>query len=231
VTDSVAHVGALLGSVLPLALGAAISPTLLALQLLVLAGPADRLARAWSLAAGAAIVLAVYAVCGATLLRHIHGKTAPHPSLRDALVELVCAGLLVALAARARFRRRTAGEQHGSRVATRLTNARLPWFVGAGALGMLTNFSTLLLFLPALHEIERAQVSTIGRWLVFAVLYVITLSPVLVPVAAAAVLGPRAEPILDRVHTFISGHSRQIGVTIELVFAGYLAWKGVTELP
>lgn len=223
--------GALLASVLPLALGAAISPTLLALQLLVLAGPVDRLARAWSLAAGSALVLAVYAVCGVTVLRQIHGKTAPQHSLRDALVELVCAGLLVALAVRARLRRRTAGEQHGSRVTARLASARLPWFVAAGAVGMLTNFSTLVLFLPALHQIDRAQVSTAGRWLVFAVVYVIILFPVLVPVAAATLLGPRAEPVLDRVHAFISGHSRQIGVTIELVFAGYLAWKGVTELP
>ncbi len=223
--------GALLASVLPLALGAGVSPTLLALQLLVLAGPADRLARAWSLAAGSALVLAVYAVCGVTVLRQIHGKSAPHHSLRDALIELVCAGLLVALALRSCLRYRTAGEHHGSWAATHLTTAPLPWFVGAGAIGMLTNFSTLVLFLPALHQIERAQVSTLARWAVFAVLYVVTLLPVLLPVAAAAILGPRAEPILDRVHTFISRRSRQIGVTIELVFAAYLAWKGVTELP
>jgi hypothetical protein len=49
--------------------------------------------------------------------------------------------------------------------------------------------------------------------------------------AAAALPGPRAEPVLDRVHTFTSGHSRQIGVAIELVVGGYLPWKGVTELP
>ena len=225
------RMGALLASVLPLALGAAISPTLLALQLLVLAGPTRRLARAWSLTAGSAVVLALYAVAGATVLRQIHGKSAPHHSLRDALVELVCAGLLVALALRSRLRHRTAGEHHGSWAAIHLTTAPLPWFVGAGALGMLTNFSTLVLFLPALHQIERAQTSTAGRWVVLAVLYVITLLPVLVPVAVATVLGPRAEPVLDRTHTFISLHSRQIGVVIELVFAAYLAWKGVTELP
>ena len=223
--------GALLASVLPLALGAAISPTLLALQLLVLAGPVDRLARAWSLAAGSALVLAVYAFCGITVLGQIHTKKAPHHSLRDALIELVCAGLLVALALRARLSRRTAGEHHGSSAASRLANASLPWFVGAGALGMLTNFSTLVLFLPALHQIERAPVSTVSQWIVFAVLYVITLMPVLLPVAAATLFGRQAEPVLDRIHTFISAHSRQIGVVIELVFAAYLSWKGVSELP
>jgi Sap-like sulfolipid-1-addressing protein len=223
--------GALLASVLPLAAGAAISPTLLALQLLVLAGPTHRLARAWALAAGAAAVLALYAVLGVTLLRQIHTRSAPHHSLRDALIELVGAGLLVALALRTRLRRPTAAEAHGSRASGRLDNASLPWFVGAGGLGMLTNFSTLVLFLPALHQIERAQVGTAGRAVAFALLYVITLLPVLLPVGAATVMGRRAEPALDRIHVVISRHSRQIAVTIELVFAAYLAWKGVGELP
>src|ERR1700733_7744995 len=75
VAGSVTRMGALLASVLPLALGAAISPTLLALQLLVLAGPTRRLARAWSLTAGSAVVLALYAVAGAPVLRQIHGKS------------------------------------------------------------------------------------------------------------------------------------------------------------
>ena len=49
--------GNLVVAVLPLALGAAVSPTLLALQLLVLSGGGHRLARAWALAAGSALVL------------------------------------------------------------------------------------------------------------------------------------------------------------------------------
>jgi Sap, sulfolipid-1-addressing protein len=223
--------GALLGTVLPLAVGAAISPALLALELLVLAGPKDRLARAWALASGAGAVLAGYAALGFTLLAQIHPVSAPHQSLRDAVIELVCAGLLLGLAVRSRLRRPTAGEQHQSWAASKLEHAPLPWFFGAGALGMLTNFSTLLLFLPALHQIERARVSTDGRAVAFVLLYVITLLPVLLPVGAAALLGRRAEPALDRLHTFISAHSRQIGVAIELVFAGYLAWKGAGELP
>jgi hypothetical protein len=63
---------ALLASVLPLAIGAAISPTLLALQLVVLTGATKPLARAWVVAVGSALVLATYSVLGLTVLQHLH---------------------------------------------------------------------------------------------------------------------------------------------------------------
>ena len=223
--------GGLLAAVLPLALGAAVSPTLLALQLLVLSGSTRRLLRAWTLAAGSAIVLALYTVLGATVLKGLHAASKPHPSLRAAIVDFVCAGLLVALAIRSRLRRPTAGEQQESRTAARLGNASLPWYLLVGAVGMLTNFSTLVLYLPALHEIERSPVGAPGKAGVAVVLYAITLLPVWLPVAAATVMGRRADPALDRLHDLVGAHTRQIAVTIELVFAGYLAWKGFGELP
>ena len=96
---------------------------------------------------------------------------------------------------------------------------------------MLVNFSTLVLFLPALHEITRSSVALVGRSMAFAVLYLITLLPVLIPVGLVTVLGDRAQPVLDATHTFVTRHSRQIGMVIEVVFAVYLLWKGFAELP
>jgi len=147
------------------------------------------------------------------------------------VIMFVAAGLLVALAVRSVARRPTPAEQQTSRTAGRLANASTPWFVGVGALGMVVNFSTLLLFLPALHEINRSPVSLAGRSAAFALLFVITLLPVLLPVTLVAVLGHRADPALSATHTFVSRHSRQIGVVIEVVFAVYLVVKGLGELP
>ena len=72
--------GPLLAAVLPLALGAAISPTLLALQLLVLSGTTHRLARAWALVAGSALVLAAFSLLCVTALSRVrpgHGTSRP----------------------------------------------------------------------------------------------------------------------------------------------------------
>jgi hypothetical protein len=222
---------ALVASILPLAIGAAISPTLLALQLLVLTGGTKPLARAWALAAGAALVLAGFSVLGLTLLDRLHPDRHGHSSLRDAVIMFVAAGLMALLAVRSLRKRPTTAEQQKSRTAGRLESAPTVAFVGVGAIGMVVNFSTLVLFLPALHEIARSTVDLTGRAVAFAVLFLITLLPVLVPVVLVSVLGSRADPALRATHEFVSRHARQIGIGIEMVFSVYLIVRGVSELP
>jgi hypothetical protein len=223
--------GALLASVLPLAVGAAVSPTLLALQLLVLTGATRPRARAWAVVAGSALVLAVYSVLGLTVLNRLHPDRHGQHSLRGAVIMFVAAGLLAVLALRSLIHRPTPAEQHTSRTAGRLATAPTGWFLGVGALGMLVNFSTLVLFLPALHEISRSSAGPADRGVAFGLLCVITLLPVLAPVVVVTVLGTRAEPALEATHAFVSRHARQIGIAIEVVFAVYLVWRGFGELP
>ena len=222
--------GQLLVAVLPLALGAAVSPTLLALQLLVLSGPTHRLARAWALALGAALVLAAYSLLCVTALQHVRPHHA-HRSATDATVLIASGVLLGALAVRSRLHRPTPGEKHTSKTAERMNTAATPWFVGVGALGMVVNFSTLLLVLPAVHEITHSSVSTADRVVAFVVLYLIVLLPVLLPVVAATVLGSRADPVLTATHRWVGRNARTIGTVIEVVFAVYLLVKGVRSIP
>jgi hypothetical protein len=223
--------GALLASVLPLAVGAAISPTLLALQLLVLTGATRPRARAWALAAGSALVLAAYSALGLTVLNHLHPAKHGEHSLRGAVIMFTAAGSLTLLAVRSLAHRPTTADHHTSRTATRLATAPTGWFMGVGALGMVVNFSTLVLFLPALHEITRSSAGLADRVVAFALLCVITLAPVLAPVILVTVLGARATPALEATHSFVTRHARQIGIVIEVVFAAYLVWRGFGELP
>jgi hypothetical protein len=225
------RMAALLVSVLPLAIGAAISPTLLALQLLVLTGATKPLARAWAVAAGSALVLAAFSVVGLTVLGRLQPATHGHHSLRGAVIMFIAAGLMAFLAVRSLIRRPTPAEQQKSRTAGRLETAPTYWFVGVGAIGMVVNFSTLVLFLPALHEITRSSAGLLVRGVVFVLLYVITLLPVVVPVGLVTILGERADPALEATHAFVNRHARQIGIVIEVVFAIYLVGKGFGELP
>jgi len=206
--------GSLLAIVVPLALGAAISPTLFALEVLVLSGRHHPVARAWALAGGAAAILIAFSALGLTLLRNLHSGHNRSPT--DASIDLAAGVLLALLAARALHPRKTAAESHHDRTRRRLADMPTILFVGVGGLGMLVNFSTLLLFLPALHEISRSSVSLAGKGATWLILVVITLLPVLIPVTLVVILGPRASPFLDRLNTFVGGHSRQITVTIEV---------------
>jgi hypothetical protein len=123
------------------------------------------------------------------------------------------------------------GEQQPSRIAERLGTASTGWFVGVGALAMVVNFSTLLLVLPAMHELTRSTAATGAKVAVFAVLFVIVLLPVLVPVLLVTVLGTGADRALVATHAWVGVHSRTIAVVIEVVFAAYLMGRGITALP
>ena len=221
--------GSLLAIVIPLALGAAVSPTLFALEILVLSGRRHPVARAWALASGAAAILIAFSVLGLTLLQGLHtGRH--HRSPTDASIDLAAGTLLALLAARTMRRRETAAEAHNGRMQSRLAETQTIFFVGVGSLGMLVNFSTLLLFLPALHEISHSSVSLAGKAAAWLILLGITLLPVLIPVTLVVILGNRANLLLDRLNSFVGGHSRQITFGIEVLFAVILIWKGIAEL-
>ena len=221
--------GHLLAVVLPLALGAAVSPTLLALQVVVLSGRVRPLGRAWAVAAGSGFVLAVVTAVGLAVSHAAASRHGGHPR-SVAVVDLVAAALLVGLAVRSSLRRPMPADRHQSRTAARLAGASTPWFLAAGAVAMLLNFSTLVLYLPALHEIDVAPAGIGAKAAAVLLLFVITMAAVLVPVVVVSALGKRAAPLLERSNRFMTAHGRQIGIGIELVFGVYLLVKGIVGL-
>jgi hypothetical protein len=220
--------GALLTRVLPLAFGAAVSPTLFALEVLVLSGERQPVKRAWAVAGGATVVLAAYSVLGLTLL--VNFGTHHHHSVLGATIDLGAAFLLLVLAARSLIRRPTAAESRSKRRSAKLADASTISFAGIGMVAMLVNFSTLVLFLPALHFISESTVSLGAKLTVGVVLVVITLLPAWIPPALVAAVGPRADPFLSRLNGFVAGHSREIGAGIEILFFVVLLWKGIGQL-
>ena len=212
----------LLGVVLPLALGAAVSPTLLAVQLLMLSRRTSPLGRAWAVAAGCALVLAAFAVIA--LL--VAGTTQKHASRSDAgaIVKLVAAVLLVALGVRT-LRRPPQPPKPERQTAHPLERA----FV-LGAVLMLTNFSSIILFFPAMHEIGISDVSTGGRVGAFALLYAITLLPATLPPTVVTLLGERAKSPLERLNRFFVAHQSAISVALCFGFAALLAAEGLGSL-
>ncbi len=219
---------ALLASVLPLALGAAVSPTLFALELLVLAGRRHRFSRGWAVAAGAFAMLLVYAVLGLTVFNHLTKRHGHSPT--DAAIDLGAALLLVLLALRSLHHRPTAAEGHHARTSERIAEASTLSFFGIGAGAMLVNFSTVVLFFAALHEIAHSAVQSSGKLVVGILLAIIVLLPVLIPLLLASALGGRADAVLSRVNLFVSRHSRAITAGVELLFAALLIWKGIGAL-
>ena len=212
----------LLALVLPLALGAAVSPTLLAVQLVTLSRRTAPLARAWAVAIGSALVLAAFSL-GALLLAH--GTSGSHArSQTGAIVKLVAAVVLVGLGTRTLLRgpRPAKTERVGP-------HPRRQALLLGGVL-MLTNFSTIALFFPAMHAIGISRVPLDEKVLAFVLLYTITLLPVVVPPLAVTIMGSRATPALHALNRFFVRHSRGIDAGICFAFAVLLGAAGLHAL-
>ena len=95
---------------------------------------------------------------------------------------------------------------------------------------MITNLSTLVLFIPAFRMITKSSAGTAAEVVAFAVLLGITLLPVIAPALLVTLLGDRANGVLGRMNRFMTGYSAQITVGIEVVFALLLLAKGISSL-
>ena len=213
-------------SIIPLALGAAISPVLFGIEILALTSPSRVRTRAWFVVLGAAGVLAAFCVIG-LLVGHAHPHHRPHHTI-DGAIDLIAAGLLGVLAARTL--RSSRGATPKPTILDRLQGASTATFLGAGAIGMITNLSTLVLFIPAFRMITKSSAGTAAEVVAFAVLLGITLLPVIAPALLVTLLGDRANGVLGRMNRFMTGHSAQITVGIEVVFALLLLAKGISSL-
>jgi len=218
----------LFASVLPLAVGAAISPSLIALQVLVLASKESAKLKALALTAGAAATLAVISVLAATLLRSADNRAADssHGATYIGL-HLVCAAILAGLGVRALLKKPSPGERHQSKVGAKLSAAGPGFFLGVGVVGMLTDVSSLVLFIPAMHDIVRSDVGFADKVAVYAFLFVMVLLPLILPLLLVVAMGKRADVLLAQLNGFIGKNARFINAGICFIFAVYLAVLGI----
>jgi threonine/homoserine/homoserine lactone efflux protein len=206
-------VGHLLAIVLPLALGAALTPTIVAVQLVTLTAPEAPLRRSWTLAAGCAVVLLgesalALALAGGT--GWSDGSSEP-----GAIVKLVAAALLVVLGVwqlRKRHRGHTAPPPKSK-------EPRLGRTFAIGAALMATNFSSLVLYFPAMHEIGSSDAGTTAQLVAFVLLFAITMLPAAGPPLLVGLLGERARPPLERLNRLFTEHRDTIGALVCFGFA------------
>jgi len=223
-------VTSLYANVLPFALGAAISPTLLTLELLILSGKTQPKARAWFYVIGATAILLLFGLLCVFVLRKSPDADGGPVNPWTIVIEAVIILLLAALGVRQLRPAKTAGEKHHSSVKDKLATAKLPFFLGVGAVAMLSNFSTLVLYLPAVHVITRSTDPASVKFGAGIMLFVITILPFWLPVLAVTVLGHRSDAFLATVNAWTTKYQRQVNAGICFVFAAIIAVSLVQKL-
>lgn len=205
------------------------SPTLLTLELLILAGKTHPKSRAWMFVIGAAVTIFAVGVVATTLLRNVAtpDSQAPDPWLlgMKSAITLV----LIIIGVRQLLPTKTVGERHRSRTQQRIASAKTPVFFIVGVVGMLTNVSTIVLYLPAIHLIVHASESESNKLLAATMLWLITIVPILLPVLAVSVVGQRSDAFLARVNAWTTRHTRQINAGLCFFFALLIGFSAATE--
>jgi hypothetical protein len=101
---------------------------------------------------------------------------------------------------------------------------------GLGLVAMASNVTTIVLFLPAVRDIARADVTTLDAAVALLVLLTVTLLPALLPVLAVSLGGAAGRRLLDRVGAFTQAHHETIAAVVSFAFAVYLGLSGLRRL-
>lgn len=209
---------ALFARLLPLAIGAAVSPMVLVFQLLNLSSPRRGLARSGAFLLGCMLVATLWLLCAGWIAALLPpAVTGPDPVA--AAFDAVFALLLLAL---------------GIRILTQIPPAKPQparhglWTPALGGLVLMAcNVTSLLLFLPAIQDITRAGLQGSAWWVAALALVAITLVPAWLPPALVLLLGPRGNQLLQRLSAWVMPRQRTINAGVPLLLAVVLGWRAL----
>lgn len=210
--------------VIPLAAGAAVSPAVLTLQLVTLSGGVSPRARSWAIAAGYTAVLAGLSVVGLLLAASTGGSDTP--SETEAAVKLAAAVVLAVLGVRILTRPPKAPTDHGEAD----SEPHLGRHAAIGGVLMITNVTTAVLYIPAIHDAGVADISTADKAAAIALVLAITSIPAVAPPLAVTLLGQRAQGGLTKLNGFTTRHKRAIDAGICFAFSAFLAAVSLPHL-
>ncbi len=224
-------VGELLARVLPLALGAAVSPTVLTMSVLILCSRRRPVARGVVFTLGVLTVLVVLTVLGLTVLDRFanHHPTATERAVSDG-VDLALGIVLLALALRTWLRphdpTRSDEPKHPRKAHGDSEHGLWSAFV-VGVVLMVTNVTTIVLYIPMMKDIGRSEVSEAQQLLVVVLVVVIVSLPAWLPLVLRVVAPGPSQRALVRLEGFTTRHRRTIVLVVEVAFGLYLLLKGI----
>ena len=218
----------LIARILPLALAGAISPTVLAICLVILSSPKSPKARGLYFLAGVTTVTVAISL----LVVFGFGNAVPESqkgtsSHLAGYIDLAFAAILILLAVLTYATRNRKKKDDKPDPVTGVHPLR---YYAIGLVIMLGNFTTLAVFLPALKDIAIDKIAEADRILAMVMVDVIVLTPAWLPVGLYLISPATAKKVLTPLNEFLQRHRTAVGITICLVFAAYLTFLGVKAL-
>lgn len=215
----------LLSRVIPLSLGAAISPAVLTAIVLVLGGR-RAIARGAAFTAGVLSVLAGLTASGLLISHQVEPSPMRVRVTHDVygLLGIVLLSLAVISVLRSRTHSDTDTPVRTSDPATS-TGLLAVFALGLGL--MISNLSTILLYLPAMHVVSASSASTTDKAIAVALALAITSLPATLPLLLRVALPRRSVPIFGAINRFVTDHQRAITTSVEVGFGVYLIARAI----
>lgn len=210
--------------ILPLLLGAAISPVAATGMITVLAtSNKSTFAKGLLYLLGTSLPLLIIGVPGIFFFSHI--DIAPKNSYVSSWIDLAAGVLLLGLAVRVALN--PSKKPHKStKLNSHSDSVGFVKYTGLGMALMITNFSTLVLFVPAVKDISISSIDTAGKALLLAVSIAITLLMISTPLVIYAIAPRKSESMLNSLKNIINRHMREISLSLLVVFGIYMLIRG-----
>ena len=218
---------ALLFDVLPLALGAAVSPLLLVGQMRTLTAPGSGMKQSWAYATGNVLVVGGWAVVGLGSGGSLPDRPAVGADPVAAGIHLVLAAVLLAIGFRSLHRDGCTELESPGPFPGGPSLARS---FGLGVALMAGNLTSLVLYLPALQDLARSGLAVGPLAALVLLVSLITLAPSLLPPVVLVLTGAWGRARLRQLCRWTLAQQGQINAGLCFVFAAYLGWSGLARL-
>ncbi|MDM7952280.1 MAG: GAP family protein [Cyanobium sp. CZS 25K] len=211
--------------VVPLALGAAVSPMLLLGQMRTLTAPGSGVRQSWAYLAGNALVVGGWALLGLGSGGSLPARPLAGADPVSAGIRLVLAAVLLAIGVRAlHVEAGTASAAQGPR------GGSLTRSFALGVALMAGNLTSLVLYLPALQDLARSGLDAGPLAALVLLVSLITLAPSLLPPLALVLTGAWGRSRLQQLCHWTLTYQGRINAGLCFGFAAYLGWSGFARL-
>lgn len=216
----------LLAEVVPLAIGAAFTPSLFALQILTTSSPKWR-SRSLAFFLGSAsaffIACALLFAGFSQLPHHKHSD----PDIVGGIIWLVAAMVLAGVAVWLFWPHPDLAVKVEAGLVARIERAHLFTFFGVAFVLSIKDVTSFALIVPALHETADSQVGFIFKLGTTLLVFALALFPVILPPLWRLLRGERATRDLARIYRFTMDHQFSIVGVIASLFCLYCVAMGL----
>ncbi|MEI7690880.1 MAG: GAP family protein [bacterium] len=207
--------------VLPLAIGATISPTGLLFVMMILSGKDNPKKKALSFILGATLFLTVLGIIIFFTAKPAIQAT-NRPDLTSSIIDIVLGLLIVLIVIKSIFFKK-------KDKSTEVKKHKKPYPV-IGFLYMFINVSTLIPFIAAIKIIAENKLAPLDDSSLVVVVILITMLMVAFPVIITYAMPKKSEAILGPVKGFMSKHGSTIANVYFMLMAIYLIYAGIHKL-